>query len=276
MLWGRLGPVAVANLSSFTPQDFAQTLWAFATAGVPYQVGCRLSSEACCTRPNRSLWTQAVTVLCWAVEPPQRNSSACETPCLWVCGVCPLTFRCPALFLATPCAFPQPLLSEATSIAPQLVPGLTPQGIGNVLWALTTLTGHIPPQVLAPIQEACLRSDLDSFGSVNMTMLVGALARQGSMRVELGVAVNRAVERSLHTFAGDNLCKCVAAAGFYALSFALGRGPGADKHNPNPATARMCASAASQRMHTWCHHKAHAIAPWLQVPSVLYCCALLS
>lgn len=37
-LWGRLGAAAVRHMRSFTPQEFAQTLWAFATAGVAYQV----------------------------------------------------------------------------------------------------------------------------------------------------------------------------------------------------------------------------------------------
>lgn len=37
-LWGRLGPNAVSHMSSFTPQEFAQTLWAFATTGMAYKV----------------------------------------------------------------------------------------------------------------------------------------------------------------------------------------------------------------------------------------------
>lgn len=37
-LWGRLGAAAVRHMPSFTPQEFAQTVWAFATAGVAYKV----------------------------------------------------------------------------------------------------------------------------------------------------------------------------------------------------------------------------------------------
>lgn len=52
--------------------------------------------------------------------------------------------------------------------------------------------------------------DMDRFGSVNITILVGALARQGSIRMELAVAINRAVERNLQTFSPDNVCKYAA------------------------------------------------------------------
>jgi len=39
-LWGRLGPKVVSSLNSFTPQEFAQTLWAFATAEAEFRVSC--------------------------------------------------------------------------------------------------------------------------------------------------------------------------------------------------------------------------------------------
>lgn len=92
-------------------------------------------------------------------------------------------------------------------MAQQLAPGFTPQGLVNVLWALTTLSGSIPPQLLAVTEEVCLHKDLDKFGSVNLTMLVVSFARAGNMRVELGVAINDAVLRTLWSFSGENLCK---------------------------------------------------------------------
>lgn len=101
----------------------------------------------------------------------------------------------------------QPLVPAACSVAPQLTPGLTPQGLCNVLWAMTMLAGHVPSAVLDPIQEACLRMDLDRFGSVSIATLIGAFTRHGSMPMELAVALNRAVVRTLPKFAGDNLCK---------------------------------------------------------------------
>jgi hypothetical protein len=103
----------------------------------------------------------------------------------------------------------QPLLTEACTVAPQLAPGMTPQGLGNVVWAMSMLIGYVPPTVLDATQDACLNKDLARFGSVNLVLVVGALARQGSMRVELGVAINRAVERTLPSFSGENLCKYV-------------------------------------------------------------------
>lgn len=44
LLWGRLGPSAVTHMRSFTPYEFSQTLWAFATVGVPYKVSCTTCS----------------------------------------------------------------------------------------------------------------------------------------------------------------------------------------------------------------------------------------
>lgn len=38
LLWGRLGPCVVDHMHSFTPQEYSQTLWAFATVGVQYKV----------------------------------------------------------------------------------------------------------------------------------------------------------------------------------------------------------------------------------------------
>jgi hypothetical protein len=76
---------------------------------------------------------------------------------------------------------------------------------------MTMLVGHVPSAVLNPILEACLQRNLDRFGSVNIATLIGALTRHGSMPMELAVALNQAIVRTLPTFAGDNLCKCVTA-----------------------------------------------------------------
>lgn len=37
-LWGRLGYQAAGHMHSFTPQEFAQTMWGFAAANVAYKV----------------------------------------------------------------------------------------------------------------------------------------------------------------------------------------------------------------------------------------------
>ena len=101
----------------------------------------------------------------------------------------------------------QPLLTKACSVAEQLVPGLTGQGLSNVLWAVASLTGSVPPHLLSATEAACLRRDLTKFGSVNLTLLVCAHAKAGSMRVELAVAMNNAVTRMLPSFSPENLCK---------------------------------------------------------------------
>jgi len=92
-------------------------------------------------------------------------------------------------------------------VAPQLAPGFTAQGLVNVLWALTALNGSVPPQLLAVTEDVCLRKDLDRFGSVNLAVLIAAHVRTGSMRIDLSVAVNRAVIRTLPSFSAENLCR---------------------------------------------------------------------
>jgi hypothetical protein len=89
------------------------------------------------------------------------------------------------------------------------MPGLTPQGTCNVLWALAGAATHgrVPHDVLEAVHVQCMRGSLESFDSVNLTVLVHAFARGGQMRIELGVLVNKAVLRLLPTFSSDNLCK---------------------------------------------------------------------
>jgi hypothetical protein len=101
----------------------------------------------------------------------------------------------------------QPLLRKASAVAAQLAPGFTPQGIGNVLWALGILCGIVNPIMMKAFQDACLAKGLGQYSSVDLALLVGALRTYGSMRFELALEVNRAVVRSLPKFSGDNLSK---------------------------------------------------------------------
>lgn len=96
---------------------------------------------------------------------------------------------------------------KAPGVAAQLAPGFTPQGIGNVLWALGTLCGDVNPIVMEAFQDACLAKGLSHFGSVDLALLVGALRSYGGMRFELALEINRAVVRSLPKFSGNNLSK---------------------------------------------------------------------
>lgn len=99
------------------------------------------------------------------------------------------------------------MLTAASEVALQLTPGLTPQGISNILWAFTKLSGAVPAQVLRATQEACLESKLESWGSANLTIVINAHARTSGMRAELAVAMSRAVLQTLPTFSAENLCK---------------------------------------------------------------------
>lgn len=102
----------------------------------------------------------------------------------------------------------QPLLAKAPAVAAQLAPGFTPQGIGNVLWALGTLGGGaFNPIMVEAIQDACLAKGMRQFSSVDLTLVVGALRAYGSMRFELAVDINRAVAQTLPKFTGHNLSK---------------------------------------------------------------------
>jgi hypothetical protein len=102
----------------------------------------------------------------------------------------------------------QPLLRKASAVAAQLAPGFAPQGIGNVLWALGTLSGgDISPIVIEAVQDACLAKGMQRFSTVDLTMVVGAFRAYGSMRFELALEINRAVVRSLPKFTSHNLCK---------------------------------------------------------------------
>lgn len=256
-------------MSSFTPQEFAQTVWAFATVNVAFKVRAACLVMALVWFRSELQWAGTAclslmpTAVCWDLEQAFR-------PCCFRLILHPLEFEASSMqhaaahtrccsdrihvnFACVPhvlsltwgCAM-QPMLTEACTAAPQLAPGMTPQGLGNVLWALSTLIGYVPPTVLEATQDACLDKDVGRFGSVNIVLLVAALARQGSMRVELGVAINRAVEGTLPTFSGDNLCKYV----WLEISCAPAQSPcclTCTMHHSTvdvPGACRACPSAA--------------------------------
>lgn len=127
----------------------------------------------------------------------------------WGVCVCAAQFATAAVLPTTNVSIPQPMVQQACAVAGQLAGGLNPQGLATVLWALTTLLpgGTVPPATSDALQDACLRVGVDRFRSVDMTVLVGGLTRQGSIRGELAVAINRAIERSLLTYSAENLCK---------------------------------------------------------------------
>jgi hypothetical protein len=91
-----------------------------------------------------------------------------------------------------------------------------------VLWAVTSLNGHVPTELMAAASRECLTRDLASFGSVNLNMLVWACARCRHMSPELAVAVNRAVLQLLPTFSVHNLSRVLGAlAGLQCLQPAV-------------------------------------------------------
>jgi hypothetical protein len=177
-------------MSAFTPQEFMQTVWAFATAGVAYKVG---------------VFCVGFTVTAHLL-PSERSCKGCNLGARMRAAH---STTAAAVLSTTPAFFVQPMVAQACAVAGQLVGGLNPQGVATVLWALTSLMpgGSVPQGTLNALQDACVRVGVDRFRSVDMTVLVGALTRQSHIRAELAVLINRAIKRSLLTFSAENLCK---------------------------------------------------------------------
>jgi hypothetical protein len=108
---------------------------------------------------------------------------------------------------------PQSLFDAAATTAKQLMPGFTPQGIVNVLWAFDSTLKRVPLDLLTAASDECLArgSKLAGFGPLNLAMLAWVHAKCRTINPMLAAALSRAALQNLHAFSAADLCKLLAS-----------------------------------------------------------------
>jgi hypothetical protein len=103
----------------------------------------------------------------------------------------------------------QVLFTAAAPAAQQLLPGFSPQGLINVLWAYAVTLFSVPQDLLDAAAAECMRrQNLAAFGPLNLSMLVWVHAKSNAvLHPSLASAISRAVLATLSDFTPADLCR---------------------------------------------------------------------